>query len=151
MLAQHLSRFEADGVDDEVGVDVLGVDVRGDDHLVLRPRPRRELLCDLVRLLRRHVLLWGERLRVVIEPAVAVLVVDLARGEELLLGELRRAVLPADEASLHGLVVALDVANRAAHRAAGLFAVFDEIDRRHHWFSCSASLRTARNRRPSFS
>ena len=26
MLAEHLSRPEADGVDDEVGVDVLGVD-----------------------------------------------------------------------------------------------------------------------------
>ena len=143
MLAEHPARLEADGVDHKMRVDVLGINVRGDDNLVVRPCPRRELLRNLMRQLRRHIFARRERLRVVVEPAPAVLVVDCACGEELLFRELWRTVLPADELLVSRLVISLDVADRRAHRAAGLIAVADEIDRRHHELSCSARLRTA--------
>ena len=55
VLAEHPARPEADGVHHEVRVYMRGVNVRGDDHLAVRPRPRRELSCDLVRQLRRYV------------------------------------------------------------------------------------------------
>ena len=48
-LPQHSAAVEADAVHDEVRMDVLPVDVGGDEHLALRPCPHRELLCDLVR------------------------------------------------------------------------------------------------------
>ena len=143
VLAQHPTRLEADRVQHEMGMYMLGIHMRSDDHLALRPRPRCELFCNLVRQLRRHILLRRERLRVVVEPAPAVLAVDRARGEKFLFRKLRRAVLSADELLVPRLVISLDVADRRAHRTAGLIAVADEIDRRHHELSCSARTRTA--------
>ena len=55
VLAEHPARPEADGVHHEVRVYMLGVNVRGDDHLAVRPRPHRELFGDLVRQLRGHI------------------------------------------------------------------------------------------------
>lgn len=65
-LPQHSAAVEADAVHNEVRMDVFPVDVGGDQHLALRPRPRRERLCDLVRQLAGDRLVRGEGLHIVI-------------------------------------------------------------------------------------
>ena len=63
--------LEADGVDDEVGVDVLVVRVGGHDDLVVLPL-LCQLQCDLVRQLRCDRFLRMEGLYEVIVHAAAV-------------------------------------------------------------------------------
>ena len=50
-LPQHFATLEADSVHDEMRVDMFPVNVRGDQHLALRPRPRCESFRQSVRLL----------------------------------------------------------------------------------------------------
>ena len=49
---QFLSGVRVDGVDDQVGVQVLRVDVCGHQHLAAWEEPLRQLLSDLVRFFR---------------------------------------------------------------------------------------------------
>ena len=73
--------LEADGVDDEVGVDVLPVRVGGHDDLVVLPLPR-QLQCDPVRLLRGDGLLRMEGLdEVVVHPSAVFSVLQLGADE----------------------------------------------------------------------
>lgn len=63
--------LEADGVDDEVGVDVLAVRVGGHDDLVVLLL-LCQLQCDPMRQLRCDQFLWREGLNKVIVHAAAV-------------------------------------------------------------------------------
>lgn len=57
-LTEHPSRFPADRIDEEVGVDVLRVQMGGDEYLAVRPSPRRKLLSHLMRQFAGDFLLW---------------------------------------------------------------------------------------------
>ncbi len=48
-LTEHPSRSPADRIDEEVGVDVLRVQMSGDEYLAVRPSLRRKLLRHLMR------------------------------------------------------------------------------------------------------
>ena len=87
-LPQHLAALVADGVDDEVAVDVGGVNVCSDQHLAVRPGTGRELLCDVVGGLAVDVLIGTERLGVVVEVHRAVLVIHHPRRQEFLVRKL---------------------------------------------------------------
>ena len=65
-MVQHPAGL-TDCIDDEVGVDVRGVNVRRNEHLIFRPCPGRELLRNGVRQFPGDRLLWVERLGVVVE------------------------------------------------------------------------------------
>lgn len=57
-LAEHPSRSPADRIDEEVGVDVLRVQMSGDEYLAVRPSLRRKLLRHLMRQFAGDFLLW---------------------------------------------------------------------------------------------
>lgn len=48
-LTEHPSRSPADRINEEVGVDVLRVQMGGDEYLAVRPSLRRKLLRHLMR------------------------------------------------------------------------------------------------------
>lgn len=140
-LPQHPAAVEADAVHDEVRMDVLPVDMGGDEHLALRPRPCRKLLGDLVCQLTGDRLIRGEGLHIVIKPDGAFLAVRGAGGEKLLRGQLRGAILSADELLsilLHRLVLLRHIRGNAVQRTSGLLFVFDVCHRRHQHCSCPA-------------
>ena len=72
-LPEHFAALPAHRVDDEVGVDVLRVQVGGDQHLAVRPGPCRELFRQLVGLFPGDHLVRRKGLDVVVEPDGAVL------------------------------------------------------------------------------
>lgn len=127
--------LEADGVHDQVRVDVVTVRVRGHDDLVVWPLRLRQLQRDLVRRLRRDRLVRVEGLdEVEVHLAVALAVLQL-RADEFRVAALGLAVQAGDQlASLICRLLRLHgVLQDGAHAAAGLLptGAVDGIDRRH--------------------
>ena len=108
--------LEADGVDDEVGVDVLAVRVGGHDDLVVLPL-LCQLQCDLVRQLRCDRFLRMEGLNKVIVHAAAVFSV-------LQLG--------ADELGAAGVCLAVHAGHQMAILISGLFLFHHVLEHRAH-------------------
>ena len=79
-------------VDDQVGVQVLRVDVCGHQNLASREKPLRQLLRDLVRFRRRDFLFGREGLDVLVEEGSVGLSVEGLGRQETFLCQLRRAV-----------------------------------------------------------
>ena len=79
-------------VDDQVGVQVLRVDVCGHQNLASREKPLRQLLRDLVRFRRRDFLFGREGLDVLVEEGSVGLSVEVLGRQETFLCQLRRAV-----------------------------------------------------------
>lgn len=89
---QLLSGVRVDGVDDQVGVQVLRVDVCGHQNLAAWEEPLRKLLGDLVRLRRRDFLFGREGLDVLVEESPVGLSVEVLGRQETFLRQFRRAV-----------------------------------------------------------
>ena len=89
---QLLSGVRVDGVDDQVGVQVLRVHVCGHQNLAAWEEPLRQFLSDLVRFRRRDFLFGGEGLDILVEEGSAGLPVKVLGRHETLLCQLRRAV-----------------------------------------------------------
>ena len=79
ILAELLAVHKADGVDHEMGMDVLGIAVGADLHRISRPcffcKPSGNLMC----LLGRDVLPWMEGLNILIEVDAVHFVVGSLR------------------------------------------------------------------------
>ena len=108
--------LEADGVDDEVGVDVLAVRVGGHDDLVVLPL-LCQLQCNLVRQLRCDRFLRMEGLDEVIVHAAVVLSV-------LQLG--------ADELGAAGVCLTVHAGHQMAALISGLFLLHHVLEHRTH-------------------
>ena len=144
-LPEHFTALPAHRVDDEVGVDVLGVGMGGNEHLTVRPGLRRKLLCQLVGLFAGDLLLRGEGLDIVIEPCWALLSVRLPGGDEFPVGKLGRAVLSADQPPVLRppcFFLLGHIPGDAAHRPGGLFLIFDKGYRCHQRASRPVSSRS---------
>ena len=144
-LPEHFPALPAHRVDDEVGVDVLGVQVGGDEHLAVRPGFCGELFRQLVGLFPGDHLVRRKGLDVVIEPHGTVLAVHVPGGLKLPVSQLGRAVLPADQLqAIHipDLLFLGDISCHTAQRTGGLLFVLDEVDGGHQRCSCSVSSRS---------
>ena len=128
-LVEFLPRFEADGVDDEVGVDVVSVTMGGDLYFVSRPGFCSELQTNLVCLLVSDLLTGRERLDVLVEIDPIQLVVGGLGGEELREGVGAVAVqpshIPPPILGIGGLVLPLAVADHRFHGADVLLRFLD--------------------------
>ena len=144
-LPEHFPALPAHRVDNKVRVDVLGVQVGGDQHLAVRPGPRCELPGQLVGLFPGDHLVRRKGLDVVVEPDGAVLAAGGPGGLELPVGQLWRAVLPAYQLPailVQCFFILLDVSCHAAQRTSGRLFVLEEVDGGHQRCSCSASSRS---------
>ena len=133
------------GVHHQVGVEVRPVDMCGHQHFAAGEELFRQLLGDLVGLRRCDVLLGREGLDVVVEPHGTFLVVHIPCGMELPVGQLGRAVLPADQLAavfIQCFLILRHILRYATEGTGRLFLVFDEGDRGHQRFSCSARSRS---------
>ena len=104
ILAELLPVHEADRVDYEVGMNMLGIAVSADLHLISRPRFLRKLSCDLMRLLGCDVLPGMEGLNVLVEVNTVQFVVGSFRCQKFRDGIAAVAVDAADQ-FLPGLFV----------------------------------------------
>lgn len=122
------------GVYHQVGVEVRPVDMRSHQHFAVGEEPLRQLLGDLVGLRRCDALLGRKGLDVVIEPGAAGLAIQVFRGQEALIGQIRHAVDPGEIAGavcVHGFLLLGHVPQDAAHGAGGLLFLTDEVARRY--------------------
>src|SRR5699024_9474584 len=104
-----------------------------------------ELFSQLLGLLPGDHLVRRKGLDVVVKPHGTLLVVHISRGLELLADQLGSAVLPADQlaaALIQCFLILRHILRYATERTGGLLLVFDEGDRGHQRFSCSASSRS---------
>ena len=140
-LPKHFSGLVTDSVHDEMRMDMRRINMRGDQHLALRPCLRGKFFCDGVRLRAGYVFIWSERLRVVIEPNRTLFSKCLPCRKKLLQCKRRRAVLTADELVLfgNGFVLALDVLRHGRKRAGTLPGIRNEIDSCHYCCSICRS------------
>ena len=125
---QLLSGVRVDGVDDQVGVQVLRVDVCGHQNLAAWEEPLRQLLGDLVRFRRRDFLLGREGLDVLVEEGSVGLSVEVLGRQETFLCQLRRAVDTGEIAAagfVHRLFLLGHIADHPPHGARRLFPLFD--------------------------
>ena len=83
VLAELLPCLKADGIDDEVGVDMPGIAVGGYLHLMPRPGLRCELQPDGMSLAISDILPWRKRLDILVEVDTVQLVVGGLGGEKL--------------------------------------------------------------------
>ena len=108
--------LEADGVDDEVGVDVLAVRMGGYDDLVVLPL-LCQLQCDLVRQLRCDRFLRMEGLdEVIVHAAVVFSVLQLG----------------ADELGAAGVCLTVHAGHQMAALIGGLFLLHHVLEHRTH-------------------
>lgn len=131
-LAQLQPSLEADRVEYEMRMDVVGIAVGG--HQDFRPRPRAggKLQCDFMRLTRRDVFLWREGLHILIKIcAVHFLKCRLSRLE-LHNGIHAVAVDAADKMALRELVPGLVIPHTVFHdRPHGTDVLFGFSDISH--------------------
>ena len=115
---QLLSGVRVDGVDDQVGVQVLRVDVCGHQNLAAWEEPLRQFLSDLMHFRRRDFLFGGEGLDVLVEEGSVGLSVEVLGCQEAFLRQLRRAVDPGEVAAagfIHRLFLLRHVADHSPH------------------------------------
>ena len=125
---QLFSGVRVDRVDDQVGVQVLRVDVCGHQNLASREEPLRQLLGDLVCFHRRDFLFGREGLDVLVEEGSAGLSVEVLGYQETFLRQLRRAVDTGEVAAagfIHRLSLLRHIADHPPHGARRLRPLFD--------------------------
>lgn len=119
VLAELLSRLKADGIDDEVGVDMPGIAVGGHLHLMSRPGLCRKLQPNGMGLGIGDVLPGGEGLNILVKVDAVQLVVGGLGGEKFREGILAVAVqpghIPVPGFRVGDLVFALAVAHDGFH------------------------------------
>lgn len=125
---QLFSSVRVDRVDDQVGVQVLRVNVCGHQNLAAWEEPLCQFLSDLVRF-RRHDFLFGqEGLDVLVEEGSAGLPVKVLGCQEAFLRQLRRAVDTGEIAAagfIHRLFFLGHIADHTPHGARRLLPFFD--------------------------
>lgn len=94
VLAELSACLEADGIDDEVGVDMPGIAVSGHLHLMPRPGLRRKLQPDGMGLGIGDVLPGRKGLNILVEVDAVQLVVGGLGGEKFHEGMIAVAVQP---------------------------------------------------------
>ena len=117
-----------DGVDDQVGVQVLRINVCGHQHLTAWEEPLCQFLSDLVRFRRRDFLFGREGLDVLVEEGSAGLPVKVLGCQEAFLRQLRRAVDTGEIAAagfIHRLFFLGHIADHTPHGARRLLPFFD--------------------------
>ena len=144
-LVEFLSVLETDAVDDQVAVQVVGIDVGGHQHLKVGKLPLGQLQADGMNLLGCQVVLLTEGLdKVVVLPPV--------RFPKPLLGELHfregglGGAVPTGHQPLplpHRFFILLGVSQHAAQSTLAATTIFDCGECGHHvtsrrsWRSCS--------------
>ena len=136
---EHFPIVGPHGVDNKVGVDVVGIGVGGHQHFTAGPGFFRKFLCQLVRRCPGDVLLRMEGLSIVVKVHRAFLAVHLPGGQELLDRELGRTVDPADQPLSLGFLFLLHIGAHPGEGTGRLPLVLDEIHCRHYRHSLSAS------------
>ena len=135
ILAELSSVNKADGVDHKVGMDMLGIAVGADLHLISWPRFFCKFSSDLVRLLRRDVLPGMEGLNILVEVDAVQFVVGSFRCKELRDGIASVTVDTADQFLLRLLVPGFlflgAVFHHSDHGTEVLFLFLDVGDCRH--------------------
>ena len=135
ILAELPACLKADGIDDEVGVDMPGIAVGG--HLYLMPRPglRRELQSDGMGLGIGDVLPGRKGLDILVKVDAAQLIVGSLGGEKFREGILAAAVesghIPATGFRVGDLVFALAVGHDGFHGTDMLLGFPDVGHSRH--------------------
>lgn len=128
-LAQLQPSLEADRVEYEMRMDVVGIAVGG--HQDFRPRPRAggKLQCDFVSLARRDIFFWREGLHILIKICSVHFLKCRLGGLELHNGIHAAAVDAADKIPLRelvpGLVIPHTVFHDCPHGADVLFGFSD--------------------------
>ena len=135
VLAELPACLKADGIDDEVGVDMPGIAVGGNLHLMPRPGLRRKLQSDFVSLFIGDVLPWRKGLDILVKVDAVQLVVGGLGGEKFREGILSVAVeaghIPAPGFRVGGFVHPLTVAHDGFHGTDMLLGFFDIGHSRH--------------------
>lgn len=132
ILAELPAINKADGVDHEVGMDMLGIAVGGHLHLISRPCFLCELPGDLMCLLERDVFPWMERLNVLVEVNADHFVVGSFRCQEFRDGIAAIAVDTADQLLprqfIHRLFILSAVFHHSDHGTEVLLLLLDVSD-----------------------
>ena len=115
ILPELLPGFIGNGVDDEVGMNVLGITVGGNLNLMTGPGLLRKLLCDLVGLHQGQLLPWGEGLNILVEVDAVQLPVSSFGRKEFCDGVPAVAVDAADQVPLGLLIPNLFRLHAVAH------------------------------------
>ena len=135
VLAELRPSLKADGIDDEVGVDMPGIAVGGHLHLMPRPGLRRKLQPDGMGLGIGDVLPWRKGLDILVEVDTVQLVVGGLGGEKFREGILSVAVeaghIPTPGFGVGGFVHPLTVAHDGFHGTDMLFGFPDVGHGRH--------------------
>ena len=135
VLAELPACLEADGIDDEVGVDMPGIAVGGHLHLMPRPGLRRKLQPDGMGRGIGDVLPGGKGLDILVKVDAVQLVVGSLGGEKFREGILAVAVesghIPAPGFRVGGFVHPLAVAHDGFHGTDMLLGFFDVGHSRH--------------------
>ena len=135
VLAELPACLEADGIDDEVGVDMPGIAVGGHLHLMPRPGLRRKLQTDGMGLGIGDVLPGRKGLDILVKVDAVQLVVGGLGGEKFREGILAVAVqpghIPAPGFGVGGFVHPLAVAHDGFHGTDMLLGFPDVGHSRH--------------------
>lgn len=135
VLAELPPCLKADGIDDEVGVDMPGITVGGHLHLMPRPGFRSKFQTDGMGLGIGDVFPGGKGLDILVEVDAVQLVVGSLGGEKFREGILAVAVesghIPAPGFGVGDLVFALAVAHDGFHGADMLLGFPDVGHSRH--------------------
>ena len=135
ILAELPACLEADGIDDEVGVDMPGIAVGGHLHLMPRPGLRRKFQTDCMGLGIGDVLPGGKGLDILVKVDAVQLVVGGLGGEKFREGILAVAVqpghIPAPGFRVGGFVHPLAVAHDGFHGTDMLLGFPDVGHSRH--------------------
>ena len=128
-LVQLHPGFKADGVDHEVGMDMLGIAVGGYLHLMPRPSLSCKLQANLMCLLISDLLLGGKGLNVLVEIDPVQLVVSGLSGQKFREGIGAVAVQPGHIADacfgVSGLVLPLAIPHHSLHSTDVLLGFLD--------------------------
>lgn len=128
------SCIRLDGVDDEVRVQVLCIEVRCHQNLTARKELLRQLQRDLMGLRRGDLFMRREGLDVLVEEGVMCLAVQILGSHEALVGKIRHAVDSGEVSGpilIQGLLILGHIAHDALHRSGCLLGFLDEATRRH--------------------
>ena len=135
VLAELLPCLKADGIDDEVGVDMPGIAVGGHLHLMPRPGLRRKLQSDFVSLFIGDVLPGRKGLDILVKVDAVHLAVGGLGGEKFREGILAVAVqpghIPVPGFGVGGFVHPLAVAHDGFHGTDMLLGFPDVGHSRH--------------------
>lgn len=126
------SGIRLDGVDDEVGMEMLRIQVGRYQNFTVWEKSLRQFQRDLMGLRRSDPLPRRERLDVLVEERVVRLAIQILGGHETLIGEICHTVNAGEVAGpilIQGLLLLRHIPYDALHRACRLLGLPDEATR----------------------